>query len=85
MTAALLVAIALGGIVSAWGWSRVRRQRRELAEAKRQVDAARKQMQKLQEAYKHEAERLEELARGSDADRFDASIRILRELSGGDT
>jgi len=38
-------------------------------------------MAKLREAYRDEAKRMEAMATGSESERFNASLRILRDLS----
>ena len=73
----LLLAIAIAV------WAMLER-RKAIARAKEAEAAAAKrarQIAKMAEAYRSEADKLEELARGSDPERFAASIRILRELS----
>ena len=40
-----------------------------------------KEMQRLKEAYREETKKLEEMDSGTDDERFDASLRILRDLS----
>ena len=83
MIVAILVALFFAA-VAAWGWSQVRRERKRARAAEAKAQELTRRMAKMVEAYKHEAQRLEELATGSDAERFDASLRILRELAGTD-
>ena len=77
----LIFALLLAGVVAAWALLELKRTRVKLKEA--EVLAARraKDLLKLQEAYRVETERLADLDRGTDAERFAASIAILRELS----
>ena len=84
MIVAILVALFFAAM-AAWGWSQVRRERKRARIAEEKAQELARRMAKMVEAYKNEAERLKELATGSDAERFDASLRILRELAGTDT
>ena len=81
MTIILILLTALGGLLAAWAWAEAARQRKRAKQAEAALKMQQRRLEKMQEAYRAEAERLAELARGSDAERFDASIRILRELS----
>jgi len=83
MIVAILVALFFAAM-AAWGWSQVRRERKRAREAETKAQELTRRIKKMQEAYRVEAERLEELARGSDTDKFDASIRILRGIAGAD-
>ena len=83
MIVAILMALFFAAM-AAWGWSQVRRERKRAQEAEAKAQELARCMKKMQEAYRVEAERLEELARGSDTDKFDASIRILRGIAGTD-
>ena len=84
MIVAILVALFFAAM-AAWGWSQVRGERKRARAAEEKAQEFSQRIAKMVEAYRVEAERLEELARGSDTDKFDASIRILRGIAGADT
>lgn len=81
MTMVWILLLALAGVVAAWAWGEVARQRRRAKTAEAALVKKTRQIEKMQEAYRVETERLAELATGTDDERFDASLRILRELS----
>ena len=83
MTVILVLLLALAGIVAAWAWGEVARQKRRAVAAERLSAKLTKQMKGMQEAYKREADRLEEIWSGSADERFAASLAILRDLSRG--
>ena len=77
----LILGLLLAIAIAAWA---ILERRKAVLRAKEAEAAAAKrarQITKMAEAYRSEADKIEELARGTDAERFDASIRILRELS----
>jgi hypothetical protein len=77
----LIMALLLAAVVIAWLVMEWRRARGRLKEAQDLAEQRVKDLLKLQEAYRVETERMAALARGTDAERFAASIAILRELS----
>lgn len=77
----LILGLLLAIAVAVWA---MMERRKAVARAKEAEAAAAKrarQITKMAEAYRSEADKIEELARGTDAERFATSLRILRELS----
>ena len=79
----LLLLLALAGLIAAWAWGEVVRQRRRVEALEKALKAANRQAERVRDAYARETKHLEALLVGNDDERFRTSLDILRELSRG--
>ena len=83
MIAIFVLLLALAGVIAAWAWGEVARQRRRVKALETALAAANRQAQRVRDAYARETKHLEALLAGTDDERFHTSLDILRELSRG--